>query len=84
MLVLTRKLGQQIVINENIVITIVNVEDHRVQVGIEAPKSIPIFRKEVIEKIKTENMNALNQDIRSVKKIANRFKRWSGKLTHVL
>jgi carbon storage regulator len=84
MLVLTRKLGQQIVINDVIVITIVNVEDHRVQIGIEAPRHIPIFRKEVIEKIKNENFNAVNQDVKSIKKMANRLKKWSGKLTHVL
>lgn len=84
MLVLTRKLGQKIIINDSIVITVVNVEDHRVQIGIEAPKEIPIFRKEVVDKIRMQNETALNQDVAAAKAVANRLRNWAGKLTHIL
>ena len=47
MLVLTRHCGEQIVIAEDIVVTVVAVEGNKVRIGIEAPKSIRVDRKEV-------------------------------------
>ena len=51
MLVLSRKKNEQIVIDENIVLTVVQIRGDRVRVGIEAPKDIPVHRKEVYEAI---------------------------------
>ena len=51
MLVLSRKSGQQIVIADNIVITVVEIRSDRVRLGIEAPREIPVHRKEVFEAI---------------------------------
>lgn len=48
MLVLSRKLGEKIVINENITLTVVSIERGKVRLGIEAPKEIPIFRSELL------------------------------------
>ena len=48
MLVLTRKLGQRIDIGEHITIAVVKVQGHRIWLGIEAPKKIPIKREELI------------------------------------
>jgi len=47
MLVLTRKLGEEIVIDGSIVIKVVAVQGDRVRIGIEAPRSIPVDRLEV-------------------------------------
>lgn len=47
MLVLSRKKNESIVINENIVITVVEVRGDKVRLGIEAPKEVPIHRSEV-------------------------------------
>ena len=52
MLVLSRKRNEQIVIAENIVITIVEIRGDKVRLGIEAPNEIPVHRKEVFEAIK--------------------------------
>jgi carbon storage regulator len=52
MLVLTRKLGESITIGDSIKILIVDIEGHQVKVGIEAPKSIEIYREELYQKIK--------------------------------
>ena len=54
MLVLSRKKNEQIVIDDNIVLTVVQIRDGKVRVGIEAPKSIPVHREEVYEAIKRE------------------------------
>ncbi len=54
MLVLSRKKNQQIVIDENVVITVVQIRGDKVRLGIEAPKDIPVHRREVHEAIKRE------------------------------
>jgi carbon storage regulator len=47
MLVLTRKVGESIVVGDNIVLSVVAVSGARVRVGIEAPREIPVMRREV-------------------------------------
>jgi len=49
MLVLSRKLGDQIVINDNIIITIASVDRNKVRLAIEADRSIPVHRKEIYD-----------------------------------
>ena len=49
MLVLSRNVGESIVVGGNITVTIVEVNNNQIRVGIDAPKSIPILRKELIE-----------------------------------
>ena len=51
MLVLSRKKNESIVINDNIVVTVVDVRGDKVRLGIEAPKEIPVHRREVYDAI---------------------------------
>jgi len=55
MLVLTRKKSESIVIGEGVTITIVQIGDGRVRLGIEAPKQVPIIRSELGEARKPAN-----------------------------
>jgi carbon storage regulator len=48
MLVLSRKLGEKIVIGENICITVVDIDRGKIRLGIEAPRDVPIFRQELL------------------------------------
>ena len=48
MLVLSRKLGEKIVIGDNICITLVDIDRGKVRVGIEAPREVPIYRAELL------------------------------------
>jgi len=48
MLVLSRKVGERLVINEKIVIIVVGIAGGRIKLGIEAPSDIPIRREELI------------------------------------
>jgi carbon storage regulator len=57
-LVLTRKKNESIVINDNIEITIVDVQGEQVRIGINAPKSVSIYRKEIFLEIQAENKKA--------------------------
>jgi len=62
MLVLSRKPGEAITINENIVVTIVEIRGDKVRLGIEAPKDIKVHRQEVFEAIKDKLTAESNQE----------------------
>jgi carbon storage regulator len=47
MLVLSRKLGEKIVIGDNIVITVVKIDRNQIRIGIEAPQNVPVYREEI-------------------------------------
>jgi carbon storage regulator len=53
MLVLSRKLNESIVINENIVITVVEVRGDKVRLGVVAPKDVAVHRQEVFDAIQS-------------------------------
>jgi len=57
-LVLTRKIGESLAINENVRITVLEVKGKTVRLGIEAPADIKVYRQEVLVKILEENKQA--------------------------
>ncbi len=59
MLILSRKPNESVVIDGRILVTIVRVEGEVVKVGIEAPKHVPVHRREVYEEIQKNNQEAL-------------------------
>ncbi|OAB42937.1 carbon storage regulator CsrA [Paenibacillus glacialis] len=60
MLVLSRKKGESIVINDHIEITVLGVEGDTVRIGVSAPKHIDIFRKEVYDSIQEANRDSVS------------------------
>ena len=58
MLILSRKLGESIVIDGRITVKIVRVDGDVVKIGIEAPTSVPVHRQEVYEEIQRNNQQA--------------------------
>ncbi len=58
MLVLSRKKNESIVIDDNIVVTVVEVRGDKVRLGIQAPKEIPIHRSEIHDAIRSEQAAA--------------------------
>lgn len=70
MLVLSRKKGDSIIIDDNIEVTIVDISGEQVKLGINAPKNISIYRKEIFMQIKEENKSSiLNLDINQFNKL---------------
>ena len=61
MLALTRKKQEAIVINNNIEVTVLEVKGDQVKLGISAPKSIPVYRKEIYVEIQNANKEAMSQ-----------------------
>ena len=58
MLVLTRKKDQALIINDNIEVTVLEIQGDQIRLGVEAPKSVKIYRKELYLEIQEENKNA--------------------------
>lgn len=50
MLILSRTVGEEVLIGGGIVVTIINVRGNNVRLGFDAPRSVPIFRREVAER----------------------------------
>lgn len=63
MLVITRKKDESILIGDDIEIKIVRVEDGSVKLAIEAPRDITILRKEIFDRVKEENKEAVSGDL---------------------
>ena len=62
MLALTRKKGESLVVNNNIEITVLEIRGDQIKIGIQAPKDVPIYRKEVYLQIQKENEEAISVD----------------------
>jgi len=58
MLVLTRKVGEQIKIGDEIVVSVVEVDRGNVRLGIDAPRHISILRQEVYDRIQEQNLQS--------------------------
>lgn len=70
MLALSRKKDEAIVINNNIEVKIIEIKGDQVKIGIEAPKSVPIYRKEVYVQIEEANKEAASvEGIEALKKL---------------
>ena len=61
MLILTRKLNEEINIDGEITIKIISISDNQVKLGIEAPRDVQIVRKEILDRVKESTQDALKK-----------------------
>jgi carbon storage regulator len=61
MLVLTRRRGERIMIGDDIVVTVIEVSGDQVRIGIEAPRSVGVYREEVLAEVAEANRQAVRQ-----------------------
>ncbi|MDR1948014.1 MAG: carbon storage regulator CsrA [Spirochaetaceae bacterium] len=58
MLILSRKINEKIMIGDDIAISIIEIRGDQVRIGVNAPKSVKVFRQEVFDAIRAENKAA--------------------------
>jgi carbon storage regulator len=75
MLVLTRKIGESIRIDDSIKITIVESDGHNIKIGIDAPREVAVHREEVYQRILAENKKAAVNQESDMSAIADLFKK---------
>ena len=73
MLILSRKLGESIVIDGRIHVTVMRVEGEVVKLGIAAPSEVPVHRKEVYEEIQRSNQQALTKQSTPLPRLTGRL-----------
>lgn len=78
MLVLKRKLNESIMIGDDIEIKIVSIESDGVRIGIEAPRELAIYRKEIYLEIQQENQGAIAKDTMQAKQLMDVLKQYKG------
>ena len=55
MLILTRRVGETVVIGEDVSVTVLGVKGNQIRLGINAPKDVAVHRQEIFDRIQTEN-----------------------------
>ena len=58
MLILSRKINEKIMIGDDISVSIIDIRGDQVRIGVDAPKSVKVFRQEVFDAIRAENKAA--------------------------
>lgn len=62
MLVLSRRVGERLIIGKDIVVTIIDVRSDGVRVGIDAPREVRVIRAEIFEAVEKHNVEAASAD----------------------
>ena len=63
MLALSRKVNESIVLGNDIEVTVLEIKGDQVKIGVSAPKSVPIYRKELYLQIQQSNKEAANEEV---------------------
>lgn len=54
MLILTRRVGEKLVIGENVIVTVLGVKGNQIRIGIDAPSEVQVHREEIFKRIQQE------------------------------
>ena len=60
MLILTRRVGETLIIGDDVSVTVLGVRGNQVRLGVDAPKDVAVHREEIYQKIQDEKGNAVN------------------------
>jgi len=69
MLILKRKIGEELKINFNIVLKVLSISDSQVKIGISAPNDVQIYRSELLDKVRTNIIEASQKSKEELKSL---------------
>lgn len=75
MLILTRKSGESVLIGDGVRVTVVAIKGRQVQLGVEAPKELMIYREEIYERIMEENKLAAASSSLGLEEVVSQVKK---------
>ena len=70
MLIITRRAGQKIMLGDDVTVHVMEIVGNSVRIGVEAPKSVPVYREEIWAAVKEENQASATADSGSLPKPA--------------
>ena len=66
MLIITRRAGQKVMLGDDITVHVMEIVGNSVRIGVEAPKSLPVYREEIWAAVKEENQASASADTESM------------------
>lgn len=66
MLIITRRAGQKVMLGDDVTVHVMEIVGNSVRIGVEAPKSLPIYREEIWAAVKEENQASASADTESM------------------
>jgi carbon storage regulator len=55
-LILTRKIGESVIINEDITVTVLGIKGNQIRIGVDAPRHVSVHREEIYQRVKKEEL----------------------------
>ena len=72
MLILTRRIGEKLIINENVTVTIMAAKGSQIRLGIEAPRDVQVHREEIFQRILNERKELNSSNRRKVAHLSSK------------
>lgn len=74
MLILTRRVGESLMVGDDVTITILGVKGNQVRVGVNAPKDVGVHREEIYQRIQREKLMSLEAALKAGQHAGSEFK----------
>lgn len=71
MLILTRRVGETVMIGDDVTVTVLGVKGNQVRIGINAPKNVAVHREEIFERIKREQQSEIEANNKPATEVAS-------------